>query len=766
MVRIVLSFAAAVLAVAPAGAADCPALGAAAACQEAVSRASQSYAALVMKNVEKCLGSLHAGKIVGDPVTTCRGTPGVPPTDPKAAGALAKAAAKFDKMVAKKCADADVASLQLCAPTVAGLSCLREDVAARVDAAIEAAYGALVPSGDAGTRKCQKVAGSEGLKLLRARLKATTRCLNERNAECGTPTALDRCLSPGDLATPREADLVAALAKAEEKLRAKIAKACSDAQVAALDACAATSAGLADCLFCAHNNAADLVVGGAYRAVRVANATTAIQDAADAAEAGDTILVEPGTYVESVVLKDSGLTVRGVKDCTTGARPLLTPPAPNTPNGIEQCGSLLSGCTDVADDTLIESLEAHDFHDNDFFAAGVDGITYRDLVARGPAVTGVTRYGVFPILSNDVVIESCEASGISDAALYVGQSTNIIVRNNHVYGSVAGIEIENSANAQVYGNHAHDNAGGILVFKLPGLPVQLSDCHVVRDNLIENNNGPNFGAGIVGLIPSGTGLITLSNDSSIVENNTITGNGTFGMAILDQLILNVAIDPDPFPTPSADQDVNDNSFVGNTITGNALDPAPGNESFAADVTFLPLQHANNCQSGNTFGTDLGGTFAAKPACPTPPVQPGCPFIPPPTTTSTSSTSTTSSTAVTTTSTTSTLPWTFSGEVQPLLAVRCGGCHGGVSTPQYAGLSDLDNPALAYGELVNVPSTQLPSMDRVEPGDPDSSYVWHKLNDTQDDVGGVGNPMPLGMFPLPQAELDGIRGWIENGALND
>ena len=87
----------------------------------------------------------------------------------------------------------------------------------------------------------------------------------------------------------------------------------------------------------------------------------------------------------------------------------------------------------------------------------------------GPKETN-GAYGLYPVLCTDVLIEECTAIGASDAGIYVGQSENIIVRRNRAEKNVAGIEIENSVNADVYENVATDNAGGILVFSLPDLP--------------------------------------------------------------------------------------------------------------------------------------------------------------------------------------------------------------------------------------------------------------------------------------------------------
>jgi hypothetical protein len=62
-------------------------------------------------------------------------------------------------------------------------------------------------------------------------------------------------------------------------------------------------------------------------------------------------------------------------------------------------------------------------------------------------------------------------------------------------------------------------------------------------------------------------------------------------------------------------------------------------------------------------------------------------------------------------------------------------------------------------LVNTPSSEVPSLLRVKPGDPDSSYIIQKLEGRA----AVGAQMPLGQAPLPQSTIDIIRQWISEGA---
>jgi hypothetical protein len=88
--------------------------------------------------------------------------------------------------------------------------------------------------------------------------------------------------------------------------------------------------------------------------------------------------------------------------------------------------------------------------------------------------------------------------------------------------------------------------------------------------------------------------------------------------------------------------------------------------------------------------------------------------------------------------------------------RCG-CH--ISG---AGGLVMANAGSAYAALVNVPATQLGSMNRVTPEDLEESYLWHKINATHLGVGGSGTMMPPG-GKLMAPGLKVFSDWIEGGA---
>ena len=114
--------------------------------------------------------------------------------------------------------------------------------------------------------------------------------------------------------------------------------------------------------------------------------------------------------------------------------------------------------------------------------------------------------------------------------------------------------------------------------------------------------------------------------------------------------------------------------------------------------------------------------------------------------------------------TSTDSVTFAADVQPIFTQNCaftGGCHAGTSPAQAMNLS----AGLAYANIVNVTANEAP-LRRIRPLLPDSSYLVHKLQGTQANVGGSGGQMPLGGTPLTVMQISRLRAWITLGAKNN
>lgn len=104
------------------------------------------------------------------------------------------------------------------------------------------------------------------------------------------------------------------------------------------------------------------------------------------------------------------------------------------------------------------------------------------------------------------------------------------------------------------------------------------------------------------------------------------------------------------------------------------------------------------------------------------------------------------------------PVTFTQLKNAIFDPICSQCHIGANAPQ--GLK-LDG-ANAYANLVNVASTEVPSLMRVKPNDPANSYIVQKIEGTA----AVGQRMPLGQPALDAATIQMVKDWISQGAQNN
>ena len=261
------------------------------------------------------------------------------------------------------------------------------------------------------------------------------------------------------------------------------------------------------------------------------------------AEAGDVIEIPAGTYQISrslwldqgkdVTIRGAGMeeTVLSFADQSEGAE------------GIKVTGG---------ENIIIEDLSVQDAIGDAIKTQNVNGITFRRVKTEwtGKPKKSNGAYGLYPVQCQNVLIEGCVAVGASDAGIYVGQSSNIIVRNSEAHHNVTGIEIENSEYADVYNNRAYQNAGGILVFDLPNLMKKNGGFVRVFDNEVYENNHKNFApkGNIVAGVPSGTGIILLAANDVEIFDNRIVNNRTVGTSIIsfymtEEPITDEAYDP-------------------------------------------------------------------------------------------------------------------------------------------------------------------------------------------------------------------------------
>ena len=289
------------------------------------------------------------------------------------------------------------------------------------------------------------------------------------------------------------------------------------------------------------------------------------------AKPGSVITIPAGKYAltRSLSLTADGVTIRGAGMDRT----ILS--FANQNSGAE--GMLVTG-----DDFTLEDLTFQNTKGDALKINGTSDAVMRRVKAEwtGGPKTSNGAYGLYPVQVTNVLIEDCVVKGASDAGIYVGQSKNIIVRNNRAEGNVAGIEIENSTHADVHDNITTGNTGGILVFNMPDLPVPGSGTRVFRNKVVANNT-PNFGAegSAVRSVPAGSGVVVNSNDDVEIFDNEIADNQTANIIISSY--FSTGFDTtrgrsaayDPYPQ---------NIYVtGNTLKGGGDKPGAGFDKLMA-----------------------------------------------------------------------------------------------------------------------------------------------------------------------------------------
>lgn len=321
-----------------------------------------------------------------------------------------------------------------------------------------------------------------------------------------------------------------------------------------------------------------------------------IQAVVAQAQAGDVIKVYPGTYSETVYIDKDNIRFYGVIE--NGERPTL--------DGKKELNDafLYSG-----NGIVIENFKIIDYKGN-----AIMGQAGNNFIIRNNLVVNTGVYGIFPQYGKNGLVELNKLSGIEDAAIYIGMCENIDVRNNEVFESVAGIEIENSRHCLVENNYVHNNAGGLLAFITPGLPIKTCYDVIFRENFVVNNNHKNFGApgSVVASIPSGTGILVLAADQVIIENNIITGNKNIGIGITDLKNGGIKFSTDEGIEPNPDNI----SILDNFMDNNGYDPS-GDIATAMKVAMLKKLDigfigggTNNCVLNAERYITLGlGSFA-------------------------------------------------------------------------------------------------------------------------------------------------------------
>lgn len=353
-----------------------------------------------------------------------------------------------------------------------------------------------------------------------------------------------------------------------------------------------------------------------------------IRAALQQAKPGDRVQVLPGLYHEGAAGDLSALTI------DTDAIELVGVPSPARPVVLENAGGQSFGIWVSPADSAGPGPQSDPEHPPcGLSGAKLDGFSLSGITVRGFAVHGVHLacvdgfsmtnnvadgngvYGLFPVVSRNGVMSNNEAlNTATDAAIYVGQSDNVLITANRVHDNLLGIEVENSRHCAVTANEVYGNTFGIFVDILPFLERNTQESTFVAFNRVLDNNRANTGepGDLLAALPPGIGILLAGADSTTVSANTVTGNQYVGVAVVS-LCLAFALQGQPCEGLDIEPNSDRNRIVGNVVLGNATVPLPDPllDSLRADLAW-DGSGTDNCWKSNTFATSVP---PGLPVCP-------------------------------------------------------------------------------------------------------------------------------------------------------
>ena len=273
-----------------------------------------------------------------------------------------------------------------------------------------------------------------------------------------------------------------------------------------------------------------------------------IQAAIDRAQPGDTIVVEPGTYQESLLITKDRLTLRG-KD-VEAANTVLVPPSPAPPanpctqaNQGQMSGICVLGAVDSMGNVTrkvvgdrVRGLKIQGFPMDGVFGFGTDRLTVDHVVALDNGDYGIARF-----FSTRTRFTHNRTAGSQEAGLYVGDSpdADTVVSDNSTWNNGFGVFVRHSHQVRVTRNRSWGNCIGIFVLD-DGEPGGAGDIVVDRNTVSANNKFCPANEEHHAPPLSGAGIVLLGAVRTAVIDNDVNDNDSGGTFVSGGIVLKSA----------------------------------------------------------------------------------------------------------------------------------------------------------------------------------------------------------------------------------
>ncbi|MFE7132985.1 nitrous oxide reductase family maturation protein NosD [Streptomyces sp. NPDC057638] len=299
-----------------------------------------------------------------------------------------------------------------------------------------------------------------------------------------------------------------------------------------------------------------------------------IQAAVDAARPGDTVVVAPGTYRESVRINKDGVRLRG-----SGTETVLVPAS----------GTQLSSCArdghgicvtgtpgDPVTGVSVRSLTLSGFRQHGLWASRTEGLAVEQVIAEKNGTWGIAQQrSVKSLLRGNTV----RANG--DAGLFVANAIDAeggaidtggtLITGNRSEDNRIGLTVRRVRNLTIRTNEISGNCAGVFVVGDETKPY--AGAMTLRGNVVRENNKRCPATPRLPVL-QGSGIVLTGSEATVIRDNQVIGN--VGTAPMSGGIVLVK------------------SFVGATNTDNVIERNEVRDNSTADLV------NQGGGSGNTF----------------------------------------------------------------------------------------------------------------------------------------------------------------------